>query len=70
MEFKYLKRIHELINTIENKEKSSMEECVNLLAEAVLNKNSIIKQLTYKTFLYHEKEICKNHVPINGITSN
>ena len=41
MEFKYLKRIHELINTIENKEKSSMEECVNLLAEAVLNKNSI-----------------------------
>lgn len=41
MEFKYLKRIHELMAVIEEKENASMEECVHLLAKTVLDKKSI-----------------------------
>lgn len=41
MEFKYLQRIHELMDIIEKEESTAMEACVDLLAEAVLNKKSI-----------------------------
>ena len=36
MEFKYLQRIHELMDIIEKEESAAMEACVDLLAEAVL----------------------------------
>ena len=41
MEFKYLERIHELMDVIEKDETKSMEECVDLLTTCILNKHSI-----------------------------
>lgn len=41
MEFKYLERIHELMDVIEKDEAKSMEECVDLLTTCILNKHSI-----------------------------
>ena len=41
MEFKYLERIHELMDVIEKEEAKSMEECVDLLTTCILNKHSI-----------------------------
>lgn len=41
MEFKYISKINELINIIKIEEKSSMEKCVDIICNAILNKKSI-----------------------------
>ena len=41
MDFEYITKIKYLIQTIEQQEKNHMEECVNLLSDAVMNHHSI-----------------------------
>lgn len=41
MEFKYISKINELIQTIQNEESENMQKCVEMLCECILNKYSI-----------------------------
>lgn len=41
MEFEYIDRIRKLIDTVESQENEHMEQCVSVLADAVLGKRSI-----------------------------
>ena len=41
MEFKYLKKIHELMNIIEKEENESMSQCVEMISDAIMEKRSI-----------------------------
>ena len=41
MEFKYLKKIHELMDIIEKEENESMSQCVEMISDAIMEKRSI-----------------------------
>lgn len=41
MEFKYLEKIHQLMEIVESQEKQAMEKCVDVICDAIMSKHAI-----------------------------